>query len=179
MMPDDRVGSGTGYLRINFYGVGGRMRRTFFLFVCMLLLPITVFADTSRDAIKALKKIEAYTQIGVSKTEYVAALRDAQFEVNLYFYLDNPDHKKEHELSALINQIMENYVFAGNLWKQGEWIHLREATELLKKHPDISQDANIVQERTVQIQPAISFIWEKASADLKKAQKFILKSSVK
>lgn len=155
------------------------MKKAFILFICMFLLPFDVFADTSRDAIRALKKIEAYTQIGVSKDEYVASLKDAQYEVNLYFYLDNPDLQKDHELAALIKQIMEYYVFAYNLWKKGEWIHLREATELLKKFPDMSQNTNIVQERTVQIQPAISFVWEKASADLMKAQKYMLKKSAR
>jgi hypothetical protein len=131
------------------------------------------------DAIKALKKIEAYTQIGISKAEYVAALRDAQYEVNLYFYLDNPDLKKEKELAMLIGKVMEQYVYAGNLWKEGEWIHLREATELFKKYPDIKEHADIVQERTVQIQPAISFVWGKASTDLQEARKFMLKSTAR
>jgi hypothetical protein len=160
-------------------GMDKNMRKTIILFICMLLLPIGAFADTSRDAIRSLKKIEAYTQIGISNAEYVAALRDAQYEVNLYFYLDNPDLKKEHELAVLINQIMEGYVYAGNLWKKGEWIHLRDAAELLKKYPEISHNTDIVQERTVQIQPVIAFVWGKASADLKKAQKYILKNSVR
>lgn len=68
----------------------------------------------AKDAVIALKKLETRVQTGTTYADYVAAVGEATFSVNLL--ADNPDNK-HRELTELIQTAMTDYKFAGDVWK--------------------------------------------------------------
>jgi hypothetical protein len=113
-----------------------------------MVLPHTVFGQSAKEAIRALKKLEARVQVGISYRDYAPALGDAQFEVNLF--LESPEAKSKSELSQSIKKAMELYLQANTIW--GEKVKLSLPYELQEK-----------------FDKAITTYWEHASEELKKA----------
>ena len=65
----------------------------------ILLIPIFAYADNTKDAVMALKKMEARVQSGISYRDYGNALADAKFPVNLF--MESIEVKKNPELTDL------------------------------------------------------------------------------
>jgi len=74
-----------------------------------------VVPQVARDSVLALKKLEARTQAGISYDDYLRALGDTKFAVNLF--LDSQDSKKFSELAEAVRKAMSDYQFAGETWK--------------------------------------------------------------
>jgi alpha-N-acetylglucosamine transferase len=86
------------------------------LFMALLFfLPMSANAQSAKDAYKALKKIEAKTQTGISFKEYGPALSDAKVEVNLFS--ESPEAKEKPRLKEIFNKTMRHYEEAGNVWR--------------------------------------------------------------
>ena len=64
-------------------------------------------AGTEKDAITALKKLEARIEAGMSYRDYSPALGEAKFAVNMF--LESADAKKNADLTSLIKGIMTHY----------------------------------------------------------------------
>lgn len=73
------------------------------------------YGQSAKDAIKAVKKLEAKTESGMSYQKYREALGDTNAEVKLF--LESKAAKKEPALAQSIKKIMENYQDAADLWK--------------------------------------------------------------
>lgn len=73
------------------------------------------YGQTAKDAIKALKKLEAKVESGMSYQKYREALGDTNAEVKLF--LESKGAKKDIEQAKLIKKIMGNYQDAADLWK--------------------------------------------------------------
>ncbi len=69
----------------------------------------------ARDAVVALKKLEARTQTGITYDDYLKALGEARFAVNLF--ADSEESKKFQTLREAVQNIMSDYQFAGDVWK--------------------------------------------------------------
>jgi hypothetical protein len=69
--------------------------------------------DAAKDALKALRKIEAATQVGVSYMQYGPLVIDAQAQVNEAMSM-LPDGELKKELKAA----MEAYADAGQAWEK-------------------------------------------------------------
>jgi hypothetical protein len=80
-----------------------------------LALPHAVFGQSAKEAIRALKKVEAGVQVGITYQDYLAALRNAQFEVNLF--LESPEAISKPELAKSIKEVMDLYLAASSIWK--------------------------------------------------------------
>lgn len=72
------------------------------------------FGQSGKDAFKALKKIEAKVEMGITYIKYREALGDANVE--LKSFLESPSAKKSPELARSISKVMGNYKDAADLW---------------------------------------------------------------
>jgi len=80
----------------------------------LIFTAITAFAQSAKEAIYALKKLEARVQSGISYRDYSSALGEAKFPVNMF--IESADAKKAPELTASINKAMAHYEFVGAIW---------------------------------------------------------------
>lgn len=83
----------------------------FFVFVCG-----HAYAQSAKEAVMALKRLEARVQAGISYRDYGPALGEAKFPVNMY--IESLDAKKTTELSGLIEKTMFHYEQAAFVWKE-------------------------------------------------------------
>lgn len=91
------------------------MRRFAMLFIMLAtFFPLNVHAQSSKDAYKALKKLEARTQTGISYRDYGPALGDAKVEVNMFS--ESQEAKEKPRLKEIFNRTMRHYEEAGNVW---------------------------------------------------------------
>lgn len=93
------------------------------LSIKVLICILTVFfgfisnlhAQTPQDAIKALKKLEAKAEVGMSYQKYLDALGDANAEVKVF--IDSPSGKQNPQLTKSLNKVIDHYKDATELWK--------------------------------------------------------------
>jgi hypothetical protein len=52
----------------------------------------TAFAESAKEAIRALRKLEAKIEVGISYADYLTALGDANFEAKMF--LESPEAKE-------------------------------------------------------------------------------------
>lgn len=77
-------------------------------------IPSVCFSQSAKDALKALKKLEAKTQVGISYRDYSPALGDAKYEVNLY--IEGDEKYKNKEFKSAIIEAMNLYEYANTIW---------------------------------------------------------------
>ncbi|MRS02273.1 hypothetical protein EG832_03435 [bacterium] len=65
-------------------------------------------------AYKALKKVEARTEVGVSRRDYPEVIAEAKVAVNLF--LESPESKGVPDLTQSLEKAMKHYADAKNLW---------------------------------------------------------------
>jgi hypothetical protein len=126
-----------------------KMRNTMvaMLFALIILFGNVCFAQSAKEAVRALQKLQAKLEAGMTYLDYVSALENTWFEVKSF--LEGPEANKEPKLTSEINQSMDNYRFAKEYWAYhlddpgnievktllGEAEeHLKEATALLSQN---------------------------------------------
>jgi len=107
---------------------GGNTVRKLVIIGSILLFPSLVFAQSAKDAIRALKKLEARCQVGIAYVDYSPALGDAKFEVNMFLETQEAKQKPDFNLSgkslttynllaSSIQKTMEHYEYAQEAWQ--------------------------------------------------------------
>jgi hypothetical protein len=71
--------------------------------------------ESAKNAVKALKKLEAHCQAGISYNDFHSALGDALFEVNMF--IESNDAKELQSLVASIKNVVGHYYYASLLWE--------------------------------------------------------------
>lgn len=71
-------------------------------------------SQQEKEAVIALKKLEAKVQTGINQSDYVAALGETVFAVNM---LGDEKDSKNQELDDAIRSAMADYKLAGDVWK--------------------------------------------------------------
>lgn len=103
---------------------------------------ITAFAQSAKEAIMALKKLEARCQTGISYRDYSSALGEAKFPVNVF--QESKEASKNIKLAESISRAMGHYETAGKFWgyKFSVWKYYINSDELeiLEKYPDATKD---------------------------------------
>jgi len=84
--------------------------------IFMLMTTTSTFAQSAKDAIRSLKKLEAHIETGISLRDYSQALGDAKFEVNLF--IESKEAKKKKKLTELIVKTMGEYEDAKFVYKE-------------------------------------------------------------
>lgn len=85
-----------------------------FMLIVSIMLSAPAYAQSAKEAVMGLKKLQARCQSGISYRDYGNALADAKFPVNLF--MESADAKKYPELTESINKAMGHYEYAGQLW---------------------------------------------------------------
>jgi|WetSurMetagenome_2_1015567.scaffolds.fasta_scaffold166068_1 hypothetical protein len=179
------------------------MKKIILLSVSLLLLLFTApaaDAQSARDAVKQLKRIEARVDMGINYNEYVLAVADARVEVQMY--LESHEAKQKAALTDMIKKILEHYETAREVWKVkvsrtedigtvfGHLICLKDDPEgalgrrLLKQYPQADKPVDHGGALTtrafkkngcdeVLVDNLIHIIWQEASKDLQRATKML------
>jgi hypothetical protein len=179
------------------------MKKIILLSVSLLLLFFTApaaDAQSARDAVKQLKRIEARVDMGINYNEYVLAVADARVEVQMY--LESHEAQQKAALTAIIKKILEHYETSREVWKIkvsktqdlgtvfGHLICLRDDPEgalgrrLLKQYPQADKPVDHGGALTtrafkkngcdeVLVDNLIHIIWQEASRDLQQATKML------
>jgi hypothetical protein len=92
------------------------MKITFALILIVLFGSVGLaYGQSAKDAVKALKKLEAKIESGTSYKKYREDLGDTNAEVKLF--LESKAAKNDIALAQSIKKIMGNYQDAADLWK--------------------------------------------------------------
>jgi hypothetical protein len=153
--------------------------------MCLIALPSFVFAQSAKDAVRALKKLEARCQAGISYRDYGPALGDAKFEVNLF--RDSREAAVSPELALRVEKAMIHYEDAATAWRQKfhSWNHfgMLKADEtvakiMLENYPVMNKqrgEGGAMYPRKdgvadyLDIDDMVKVIWTEAGGELKKA----------
>ncbi len=89
------------------------------VFIAVMVIGLTfttipVFAQSGKEALFGLKKLQARCQAGISYRDYSNAVADAKFPANLF--MESADAKKSPELTDSMKVVMRHYEYAGKLW---------------------------------------------------------------
>lgn len=107
------------------------------LMIC-LLLPSVCIAQSAKDAVRALKKVDAKCKVGTTLKDYLNAVADAKFEVDLF--LKSKEAQKNQYITGAIQSAMSLYENAGRRWMSGNSALVYEtwedAGELLEQAVD-------------------------------------------
>lgn len=84
-----------------------------FLIVLFCLSPLR--AQTSQDALDALKKLQARVTVGISYADYCCELGDVLHRVDRF--IESPAGRKSTQLSDHLKKAVGHYLMAQSLWK--------------------------------------------------------------
>ena len=135
------------------------------LHICCLALPQKVLAQSAKEALLGLKKLQARVQSGVSYRDYGQALGEAKFPVNLY--LESMESSKNPELTDSIKKAIAHYEFVRMVWQDTIdneiwFISGRMEKLIIASYPIADKDSNFLVKEDV-----FDIIWGKASDELK------------
>jgi hypothetical protein len=144
------------------------------LAVAVLLGVNICLAQSPKDALRALQKLQARVESGISYRDYGPVLGDAKFEVNLF--LRSPEAKEKPELATAIERTMGHYQMALVIWQfkfvrhSDDAIYLREVdiSSVLRIYPKIQVRPSAYLGSWVYIPEALNVIWEEAAKELEK-----------
>ncbi len=166
------------------------------LFLSVIFFTGITYAQSGKEAFKALKKLEAKVEIGISYQKYRETLGDTNADVKLF--LESNEAGNSPELSRSISKVMLNYKDAADLW--GQYIESRgkldfydldnphEARQfypdlidsyqrILKKYPKAYDKVivrpEMVHKRIINLNDILQVIWSEASKELKKASNYL------
>lgn len=75
----------------------------------------SILGESAREALRALKKLEARCQAGISYKDYGPALGEAKFEVNLF--LESPEAKEKVLLAVKFERCLADHQLARSVWE--------------------------------------------------------------
>jgi len=166
--------------------------KRFMLFLSLILVVLLnmdiSFAQSTKEAIRSLQKLQAKTEVGISYRDYVSVLGDAKFEVNLFL---QSRQAKNDKLADSIMQAMEHYQMAKTVWQvkidkmylgrlpsvsnfifvdNEDDKELIDLNSLFRRYPNIKNEIRKgPMGRDIHIETAIQIIWAEANKELKKA----------
>lgn len=162
------------------------MRKILFTVMIIGLTASATYAQSAKEAIMALKKMEARTQSGISYRDYSSALGEAKFAVNMF--QESKDASKDIELKESILRVMGHYEMAGTFWgyKFSIWEHGisgKGKKIVIAIYPDASKDADsggaVIDigggSKIMIVERLLPIIWSEASNELTIATKLYSK----
>ena len=90
------------------------MKQIIFLSILIILMPITTFAQSSKDAYKSLKKIQMEIDKGLSYKAYRDMIVDAKSKVDLF--IKSTEAKDNKKLARNFKTILNTYESARDIW---------------------------------------------------------------
>lgn len=146
---------------------------------------VKVIPESAKNAIRALKKLEARCQSGISYRDFSPAVGEANFEANMF--LQNKDSSNFNNIKSSIIDTLLHYEYANIIWKHmfnsGHKLHTdyklnsKFVIDFFKRYPDsnkpvseggIIYHSDYLNEDVVIFQDALRYVFNKASIELKK-----------
>ncbi len=161
------------------------IKRALIFWVFLILISNIAHAQSAKEAIMGLKKLEARCQSGISYRDYSNAVADAKFPVNLF--LESSTSKNNKELSTSISKAMLHYEMAGAFWnnKFSIWeysVSKDSEEEIIKIYPEADKDAqnngarmNYNGHNHMVVDFLLPVVWREASKELDNATKLYAK----
>jgi len=163
-----------------------RMKKWMVLFFILLIcVPTLTHAQSEKDAVLALKKLQAKIQEGISYMDYRNALGEAKFPLNIF--LESKDAQKYPELSISLKKVMGHYEYAGFIWDGkisggvlGSYIGVNSdvGKEIGQLYPNARKDTkeggaltDLPTLNAYDIDSLLPLIWKEASMELDNATK--------
>ncbi len=163
----------------------------------IILIPITTFAHSGKDAYQSLKKIQMEINTGVNYNTYRDRIFDAKAEVDLF--LKSSESKKNKKLARNFKNILTTYESARDIWKmkfkrfdnEGEVFHVNLEFFLLEieyrkystmypifKDPEIAEEECRIEQNDKRFSClfrdiAIQILWGVAYNDLERPYKYL------
>lgn len=165
------------------------MRRYIFFLALIAMLfvpPALVFAQSAKEAVMALKKLQTKVETGISYRDYASAIAEAKFPVKLF--LESPASKDEPDLSTAMSNILAHYDVANAVWgykfsgrRVQDYIFRKFDPELydsLVKNYNVGSNS-AYDGPIIIIDLAVTKIWQKASEELANASNLLNKTELK
>lgn len=146
------------------------------LALVLLALSSGACAETGKDAVKALMKIQARCQTGVTYRDYTPLVGDAKLEINLY---EKSGETKNSEMLVSLKRAMEHYQMASSVWSTKFGKYGRDKIEVNNKlasfyfgvYPGANKNrseggALIDSGRYMDVMAAVKYIWGEADKEL-------------
>lgn len=86
------------------------------VFILAIMISIPTYAQSAKEAVMGLKKLQARCQSGILYRDYSNAVGDAKFPVNLF--AESSDAKRYPELMESINKVLQHHEFAVVIWSE-------------------------------------------------------------
>jgi len=86
------------------------------MFILSIIISMPAYAQSAKEAVMGLKKLQARCQSGISYRDYSNAVADAKYPVNLF--MESADSEKMPDLKASIHKVMEHYETANLFWNR-------------------------------------------------------------
>ena len=151
------------------------------------LLPDVTYAQSAKEAFRALEKLEARCHKGILYQNYRSGLGDARSEVNLY--LKSPQAAENNGITNSIRKVMSHYDFANEVWfadirmkatrsylgSKGE-----PGQEALRRYPIANKNykeggaLSGPRENVILVECLLPIIWNEASEELKATEARLL-----
>jgi len=149
----------------------------YFIFIISLIFPISAHAQSVKNAVRALEKLETRCESGMSYLDYSIAVANAKLPVN--FYLESSESSMNEALTASVKKAMTHYEFVESAWRDaiangGTPTPFSEGMELeiIGRYPmtdkSISEGGARQNDRILMKEKVFAIIWEAASGELKK-----------
>ena len=157
----------------------------------MLSIPNSALGQSCKDVYKALKKIEAKTQIGISYIDYRRELGDVQYELNLF--LEGKQAKQKPEITEHLKKAMMHYLNAAKVWEMtaekgnigfySPYVKYANPTDIdkyfFKIYPKALDKLSNIRgpgyEKEIYYTDLLTIIWNEASNELKKVASLLSK----
>ena len=102
-------------------------------------LVLKALVERAENAVKALKKLEAYCNNGISKQDFTRTLGETEFEVNMFVGSNGANHF--HELKASIIKTMQFYI------KINDYLELSELEAGIRRQQGKELDADHIEKK--------------------------------
>ncbi len=152
----------------------------------LFMIPVLVFAQSAKEAVMALKKLQTKVETGISYRDYAPAIAEAKFPVKLF--LESPAAKEELDLSNTLTNSLTHYDVANAVWgykfsgsRMQDYIFRKFEPELydsLVKNYNVGSNS-AYDGPIIIIDLAVTKIWQKASEELATASNLLNKSELK
>jgi hypothetical protein len=157
-----------------------------------LLVSSICYAQSGKEAVRALQKLQTRVEVGISYRDYAPALGDAKFEVDLF--LKSPEAKEKEKLASRIERVMLDHRLALSVWglyfaklqqgltRQGiipiEDIQNLKGTspEINMRLTDVIRNSPVRDKRFVFLSDVLNVMWKDAEKALQEANDLLLKN---
>ena len=159
------------------------MKKAFIALIALsfTFMAVKAFSQSAKEALLALKELQALRESGISYRDYMEAMADAKSPVNLF--AESADAKKYPELMDSMNKVMAHYEYAGNLLnykitsKDAQFIEVKSdlGRDITRSYPEAARDI-LGGRHYYSVDLVLSVIWAHASKELDNTAKLYAKT---